>query len=192
MSTVQYRLLRESEGYHIWECGTTSCIKFILDSKFNLASGILVSWACGPFTLLMASKFWSKTITKTSEVAQYRSVMPLHMELRSAPCLFLWVISLALVSCEFKGTTSSTFNFKYTTEFFQWHSASEFSNSVSDVQLLPSTRCLLAWIRPGSCRVGRQVVVTRVENRGRASLVLAHPSPQCELHYFSTVLCFKV
>lgn len=54
--------------------------------------------------------------------------------------------------------------------------------SLSGIQLLPSTRCLPAWIHRGSCRDGKQAVATPAVNRGRASPVLDPQSLQCELH----------
>lgn len=71
-------------------------------------------------------------------------------------------------------------------------------SSLSDMQLLLSTRCLPVWIRRDSCRAGRWVVVTHAANRGRASLALDPLSLQCEwalhspLHLlpsFVTALC---
>lgn len=113
----------------------------------------------------------------TIKVSQHGSVISLHKEIRS---VLLFVFVIHIVCPHVIPWSKFPFQVIIVTGTYSVARRTQCNDSFSDMQLLPSTRCLPAWIRRDSCRAGRWVVATHAANHGRASLVLDPRLLQCK------------
>ena len=135
---------------------------------------------CQLLSLFQASKYWSKfvNVTNAIKISQHGCVISLHKQIRS---ILLRVFVIYVVCPHIIPWSNFPFQVIIVTGIYSVARQTQCNDSsLSDMQLLPLTRCLPVWIRRDSCRAGRWVVVTHAPNRGRASLALDPLSLQCE------------